>query len=369
MTTRRERAERHGTPEPRPPGFPSSVRWILLTLFSICRVAPASAQFIRHPVQNDSLVLRNGDVLTGEFRQLSRGLVTLKTDAASTISVKWPRVLTAVTDKQFEITTHDGIRRFGSMGRGDRLGWVKIRTLSDTTEVPITSVVDMVRLKGSFFRRLDGSVDLGANYSQQNNKVDANLSARFRYIRAGTRAGLKLNGSLSRQDSTANITRGDATVSYVSELQNRWIFGIIVSGEENSQLSLDLRLTAGAGPGRYWVHTNGLVLSSLLEVAVTKENFTGEDVRSTLPVSLVTDIEVFNWAGLSTDLSGMLNIERVASDAGRWRFVFDAKLRKELVSNLYLSVGVNEQYDSRPPAAGANKNDFYVSTSLGWTFF
>lgn len=369
MTARRDRAQGDGTPARRARGFPSSVRWILLTLVSICQVAPASAQFIRHPIQNDSLLLRNGDVITGEFRQLSRGLVTLKTDAASTISVKWPRVLTAVTDKQFEITTADGIRRFGSMGRGDRLGWVKIRTPSDTTEVPITSVVDMVRLKGSFFRRLDGSFDIGANYTQQKNKVDATLSARFRYIHTRSRAGLSLNGSLSRQDSTAAITRGDATLSYTSELRNQWIFGFMVSGEQNSQLSLDLRLTAGTGPGRYWVHTNGLVLLSLLELAVTKENFTGEDVRSTLPVSLITDIEVFNWAGLSTDLSGRLNIERVASDAGRWRFVFDAKLRKELVSNLYLSVGVNEQYDTRPPAAGANKNDFYVSTSLGWTFF
>ena len=51
--------------------------------------------------KTDVLLLRNGVEEIGDFRQLERGIVTLKTDAAGTIYVKWPRVVTATTRGHF----------------------------------------------------------------------------------------------------------------------------------------------------------------------------------------------------------------------------------------------------------------------------
>ncbi len=56
-----------------------------------------------------------------------------------------------------------------------------------------------------------------------------------------------------------------------------------------------------------------------------------------------------------------------SNDWGRWQISLYARLKRELLSLLYLTVGLNEIFDSRPPG-DANKNDFSLTTSLGWTF-
>ena len=53
---------------------------------------------------------------------------------------------------------------------------------------------------------------------------------------------------------------------------------------------------------------------------------------------------------------------------GRWRISFTADLTQEVVDDLYLRIGLLEEYDSRPPAADANRNDFSIRTSIGWSF-
>ena len=66
-------------------------------------------------------------------------------------------------------------------------------------------------------------------------------------------------------------------------------------------------------------------------------------------------------------MSSRLVISPILDDSGRWQITFVTSLSRELVSSLYLSIGVTEIYDSRPPT-DANKNDFSFTSSLGWTF-
>jgi hypothetical protein len=92
-----------------------------------------------------------------------------------------------------------------------------------------------------------------------------------------------------------------------------------------------------------------------------------EDARNTVPVSAVTDFQWFTWSGLSTDLSSRLTISPILNDSGRWQIHLNARLKRELLSLLYLTVGINQFFDSRPPGH-ANKNDFSLTSLLGWTF-
>jgi hypothetical protein len=109
-------------------------------------------------------------------------------------------------------------------------------------------------------------------------------------------------------------------------------------------------------------------LSALLGIAYNRERFTGEEARNTVPLGLGTDFQFFNWSGLSTDLSSRLSIQPVLNDSGRWRISFSIDLTQEILNLLYLTVGLDEEYDSKPPSADANKNDFRLTTSLGWTY-
>jgi hypothetical protein len=246
----------------------------------------------------------------------------------STIYVKWPRVLTAATEKRFQIILDDERRYYGSLQASETLGRVVIRADRDTLEVATQSVVELKRIKETFWNRLDGSLDFGFGFTQQNAKTDLSLRSETRYLMDRNRFNLTLDGSSSRQDSVSDITRGTARLFYIRELKGLWFVGFAASAEQNSQLSLDIRGSLRGGPGRYFIANSRMELGTLLAIGYSRERFAGEEARNTVPLALVTDYRFFNWSGLDTNLSSRLSIEPVLNDRGRWRISFTANSRR-----------------------------------------
>jgi hypothetical protein len=71
---------------------------------------PASAQ------KTDVLTLYNGDVITGEIREMSQGQLTFKTDDMGTLRVQWERVERLRSVHLFEVLLADGQQVMGSIG-------------------------------------------------------------------------------------------------------------------------------------------------------------------------------------------------------------------------------------------------------------
>ena len=318
------------------------------------------------PEKSDSLVLRNGDIITGDFKQLQRGIVTFDTDAASKIYLKWPRVVTATTGKTFEIIMADGSTYVGSLRSGDTAYRVQIELPDTSVEVAIDSIVEMVRIKNTIWNRLDGSVDAGFDYTQQQSKVDLNLSATVNYDVAHNRLGLGFSGTFSRQDSAADIRRGNLAGIYARDLSDSWFWAAGAGGQTNSQMSLEYAWSVGTGPGRFLARSNRMAFTMWLGLNVRTERYADQSSRITLPLSLTTDFQWFVWSGMSTDLSSKLVISPILNDAGRWQISWTASLNRELVNSLYLNIGVTEIFDSQPPT-DATKNDLSFTSSLGWS--
>jgi len=350
--------------------------WLLALVIAASSVAPLNAQEpdstrqIFSSNQTDILVLRTGEHLYGEFKSLARGQVTYKTDAMSTVQVKWPRVVTVTTNKQWEIQLDDEHKIVGSLLASDSAGRVIIQGQQDTTSVDTQSIVKMTRIKKTFWNRLDGNVNLGANFTQQNAKLDLQLDGKVTYTIALHRASVDYSGSYASQDSVENITRQNLNLVYAREFSGKWrnwFWSTGASWQSNSQLDLDLALSVGTGPGRLLVSSNKVLLTTWLAPWYRREVYTDADGRNAIPLLLATDFELFQWAGLSTDLSSRLGIAPVLNDSGRWLITLKIQLQRELFSNLYLNIGINEYFDSKPPTDTA-RNDFSINTSLGWTF-
>ena len=337
---------------------------------STWRPAPAVAQEftpVTDATKSDTLVLRNGDTLTGDFRQLQRGIVTFETDAASTINVKWPRVVTAVTGKTFEVIMADGSTYIGSLKSGGKAHRILVETADRTVDVGRDSVVQMVRIKKTVWERLDGSVNAGFDYTQQQSKVDLSLAGTITYEIAHRRFGMSLGGTFSRQDGTSDIRRRDMAATYAHELSDKWFWSTGANGGSNTQLSLDYFWSIGTGPGRFLVRSDRVTVATWAGLFFRNERYEGESSRNTLPLSLTTDFQWFVWSSLNTDVSSRLTVSPILNDAGRWQIAFTAALSRDLVSSLNLSIGVTEVYDSKPPS-DVNQNDFNFTSSLGWTF-
>ena len=81
----------------------------------------------------------------------------------------------------------------------------------------------------------------------------------------------------------------------------------------------------------------------------------------------------FNWANFAYDFPntdirvtafGYLGL----SQWGRFRLEANASLRREVFADFYVGVKAYESYDSQPATEGAQKNDWGLSLTLGYSF-
>jgi hypothetical protein len=318
--------------------------------------------------KTDTVVVRNGDVMTGEIKEYQRGIITYDTDAASTIHIKWQRILTLQSRKQFDIYLADGTRHFGSLRLGDAPNQVKIVVGQDTMVVATQSIVSLERIKSTVWKRLDGSVDLGVDFTQQNAKTDLSLSGDLKYKIGRNNFELNLTTTFSRQDSADNISKLNANFVYLRELRKEWFYQGLVVAEQNSQMSLDIRGTVGGGAGRFLVHSNKVLLATSVGLTYARERFSGQDGDNLFQGYILADFQLFSMGGLTTTLSNTLVVVPVISQAGRWRISNVTSFKREIITDFYFNVSLNEFFDSKPPTEDTNKNDFSVTTSFGISF-
>ena len=103
-------------------------------------------------------------------------------------------------------------------------------------------------------------------------------------------------------------------------------------------------------------------------MAYSRERFTGQEADNAFLGVFLTDFQFSSWGGLSTDLSSRLVVIPVISQGGRWRISSITSFKREIVSDFYFKVSINEQFDSQPPTDDTERNDLSISTSFGWSF-
>ncbi len=337
--------------------------WLLPILILTALAASATPALAQ---KTDIVVLNNGDRITGEIKGLSLGQLTYSTDAASTIYVEWPKIQSVKSDKTFEIELQDGRKLGGSVRPAAKPDSLVLLTDGDSLEVALLSVVALDRIKDTFWKRLDGDVNVGADYTQDNNKIDLNVSANIKYVLALQKYAFNLSTSFSRQDSASNISSLSAVFAYSRQFSGRWFYAGLLAAEQSSQLNLDIRGTVGGGLGRYLVRSNKVDFALWGGVGYSRERFTNQDADDALVGIVVTDFEYFTFGDRKTSLSTKLSVVPLLTDA-RVRLNFMTQYKREVVNNLYLTLSLTEAFDSKPPET-ANKNDLSLMTSIGWSF-
>lgn len=336
-------------------------------LLSAPHVCAQQFQPVIDPSKADVLLLRNGTELVGGVQGLGRGILTLNTDAAGKIYVKWPRVVSATTEKSFQMYLDDGRSYTGSLHASDVPFHVFIRGATDTLEVPTRAIVEMIHVKPTFWQRVDGHVDMGVNFTQQNAKIDVLLDLDVYYAVNRNRFAFNFSGRYSAQDEASNISRTDVGLGYARELGHLWFLAFAAAARRNTQLSLDRAMVLLGGLGRFLVATNRTTVGSYIAPGYRRERYVDQEAQTALPLSVVTDVQWFTWAGRTSDLSSRLVISPVLNVAGRWLIDFTLSYRQEIVKDLTFKFGINEAFDSSPPGT-SNTNDLSFSTALGWEF-
>jgi hypothetical protein len=316
--------------------------------------------------KTDLVELRNGDRVTCEIQKLDRGKLTVKTDGIGTISIEWDDVERVTSTASYDVELVSGRRVEGSIARADTRA-LDLMTPSGPERLALDSVVRIARLRRTFWRRLDGSLAAGFNFTQANLQsqwtFDATVSFRSRNWLVTTNA----DSLVTTNEDADSQTRNELSIQAERFFRPRWSYVGISILQQNEELSLNLRALVGGGFIRILKQSQRTVALTEIGVAFTREQYAGEGDRGIAEAVTGFGWDWFTFDGRSTNLAfDVLTFIALERDS-RFRLELNTSFKSDIVGDLYWSVNAFESFNSDPPS-DQKKGDFGVSATLGWTF-
>lgn len=327
--------------------------------------------------EDDVIIFKNGDRLTGEVKSLERGRLRFKTEATDTIDIEWDEVAYLGSDQNIQVETVLGQRFLGHLVRAEDKNTLVVQSSAGPINLNNTQVVKMTPIEEKGINRIDGDITLGYNFTKANEVLQVNFGLDLEY-RTEVRI-LSLSSSATLTDSSENDPNQRETLSmdYRRLLKNRWLAGGGVTFERNDELGIDLRSSLRASGGRILRQSDHSSLILEGGLMYTIEDLAG-DPEAIPPIasSSAETIESFatmkwDWYRYDApelDLSTSLQIIPNLSDTGRVRGELDVSLKWEMISDLFWELSYYHSYDNRPATTGAEKSDYGVVTSVGFDF-
>jgi hypothetical protein len=340
---------------------------VTLTAWSLATLALFPAN-VHARAKTDIVFLKNGDHITGEIKQLDRGILKLSTNDIGTINVEWEDVDSLSSVYQFRVEDSSGIKYFGAIFL-THAGELQVIQGGQVEEALHANVVTITPLEASFWQQLDGSISLGFSYTKSNSMSQL-TSDMYVIRRTEIRLwSLDISSIATSQESEATQQREDATLSYSRLFDGPWFAISSASAQKNDELGLDLRLLLAAGMGVNFVQSNHNDLATSAGLSVNRE--WSEDVSDdgyNLEAFVSVEHSVFRYDYPKTDITSAVTVYPGLSDWGRIRSEVDVSASREIVKDFTVILSFYDSYDSDPPDPTSTKNDYGLVTSLGWTF-
>ena len=313
--------------------------------------------------------LVNGDRYQGEIKKLAQGSLSLDTDAAGTISLKWSHVTRLVSRFRYQVRSTQGAIYYGVLAAPDRPGELKVVGRSGTHVLALDDVFLLLPIEHGFWAKLDGSINLGFSYTQSNQALQYSLSANTQYRTRKWLGEVKLSSIFNRQKNAESANQQNLGFTLVRGLKGRKNTFALAQFQSNPAQGFDLRSVAGGGAGVFLWESRGGFLVASAGLVVDREDVAGSARVDTNAEALAgVRFSTYRFNSPKRSVSLTVNTFTNLTDTPRFRLQMSFTLSWEIVSNLNVSLNVLDSYDSRPPTEDASKNDLSVTSSLGYSF-
>lgn len=337
----------------------TSILFILLIFFIASDVFAA---------KTDIVVMRNGDKITCELKELRSGQLRVKTDDMGTIYIEWPKIASIRTRQFFEVELQFGAIYYGALGPAEDSRKMTVTSDSVSNDIYLAFVVRLTPIKDTFIDRLDGSINLGTDYTKASEVFRLNVDGKATHRTKVFKTEISFSSIITDQPEKETSRRNDITWTLTRFLAARWAWGVQTILEQNTESGIDLRLVVGGGMGRRVVQTNSIELSVLVGLNGTREWVTDAENQSNLELPLSTKFAMFVYDNPKTDITTSAIVSPSLTTLGRYRIDIDSKLKRELFTDFNLTFNVYLNYDNKPPNSSAAKVDYGVTISFGYTF-
>lgn len=318
--------------------------------------------------QNDSLVLKNGDVIIGELKNMDRGVATFETDYSdSDFKIEWDGITKIYTSSNYMITLSDGTRLNGRIESSDNKNVKLIIEDGETKQVNIVDIVFLKSVDKGFWDQVYASVDLGLDLTRAQHLSSFSTRSKIGYLAQRWSLDLNFNTFISTQDDADKIQRTDGGISYNYYLPRDWYIPVSFSYLSNTEQRLDARWNGLLGIGKFVIHTNRLYWGFAVGTSLNMETYSPLNEPKTNTQSFEgyfgTELNLFDLGDFS--LSNKARAYPSFTESGRWRADFNLDTKYDLPMDFYIKIGVSLNYDNQP-VEGASDLDYVLHTGFGW---
>ena len=331
---------------------------------ALCLTAPASA---REKV--DVVHLKNGDRITGEIIGLEFGELRMSTDSMSKVAIEWLDVVRVESPQNFVVEDDVGGRFHGTLGESRVPGTLKVQSVMGGQPLELPRVTRIAAAERTPLTRLEGSFSVGFDYAKASEITTLGGSANLSYRAPNFGWGLDLDTNSTKDPTQGTLDRSNAGFHYQWYRPNRRFWSGIASLERNEETGIEARVILGGGLGRYFYQSARTEFSGVAGLVTVDEWATGiEDSRSSLEALVGATWRIFKFNTPKISLNSALLLYHSLTESSRNRSKLNFSLRQELISDLFIDVSLYHSYDTDPPDVTAEKDDYGVTTSLGYSF-
>jgi len=229
----------------------------------------------------DTVLLKNGDRMTGTVDSISSGRVLLKTDYAGSVPIALEAIAELVTNDEFDIVA-DGARQKGRFTAQD--GAQLIVSTSGEQAVELVSIktagqnnLAMAVLTSEWSSR----ADIAAKFSHGNTDTEQYSTLIETALKKGN-VQHNLKFLVSNEKAEDDTTKDELDVDYLYKrfLSERWYASGNAEYFEDALKDVDSRITLGAGVGyQFWDDSFG-ALSTDVGLSYVREEILGDETSN-----------------------------------------------------------------------------------------
>ncbi len=318
--------------------------------------------------QNDSLILKNGDAIIGELKDLTRGVATFETDYSdSDFKIEWDGIRRIYTVQTFLISTTNGYRYNGRLQSSSDENVMILQLDGSSMEIPMMDIVYLNAVDEGFWNKIDAFIDVGFDLTKANNIMTVSTRSGISYTDRRWSLGFNYNTNFTRQDEIDDIERTDGGLTYTYFLPKDFYVPVSVTYLKSSEQNLQARWNLLAGAGYFVYNTNRWYWGFSAGAAYNNENYMPDSIpdKQSAEGYFGTELNMFDIGDLN--LSTKLRAFPSFTEKGRWRMDFNFDTKYDLPLEFYIKIGFSLNYDNQPVEGGSDL-DYTLHTGVGWSW-
>jgi putative salt-induced outer membrane protein YdiY len=359
---------------------------LLAAILVILSIAPAA--FADTP---DTITLKNGDHLTGTVSAMDGQQVTLTTDAAGDLKIKWSSVKGLTTQKAFYVATRDRKTVRGTLTYDGTHLIVHTSTGDVTVPLNQTMVVRSAAQQQAYEKSLHprfiddwaGGLNIGLALARGNSDTTT-FNTAFTGDRKTLSDEIKLSVSsiyatsgTSTSGTPGGVTADEilAAVAYNKNITKQVFLFASGAFTHDALEDLDLQGIYSGGVGWHLINTPQTTLDLNLGLNYTRASYSSGASATMAAVSVdrnfpgVTAGEAFmhKFNG-NTVFTETFTVYPTLTEISQYSFALDASVVTKIKRWLGWQTTLTDNYVANPPIAGTVPNDVVLSTGFNLSF-